>query len=742
MLPSEAEETGFWSAIAEAPQDEVPRLIFADWLEEHNDPRGPLLRERRYWEHLNADCRDPVQVVLGILDALPTRAGKWLLQAAAMVGADLVPGLLERCRAATPSRDAGAAELLAAMSPDCLLPILPDLIDLLPRHAEVLAPALARLGPAAIATVPALLEAERTRALDRQTFAETILVIGPPAGSPEVVARLIDILCKETEYERRAAVAEALAVVALSCVESVLGTVLERAPAHFITLAWKLVPEKQPAPAPLRDLLGSADERIRWGAACALARVSIREALPHLLDALRRAPTPLLQPVVVALGWPQQEVAEALPLLRELLGRPELPFAEQVARALLALSGDAAGEAVERLRDPDPLVRQRIVLGVAHHVTREERGRLALVGALLDPDPDVRRAAAGYCSRVIFLSWQDQAALAPLRQALGDSDPQVRAGAANALRHLQRTASPAEPDLLALLRSDPDAEVRRAAGRSLATLEYETQAIFAGLETGLDDPDEEVRRTCAWGLCHWDSMTADRVRVVLRRLGRVDSSLREFLAFAVCRSQAALPEVEAFLHDALRNVRVGRPLRAAAAVALGRLRVEAALADLFAFLDSGEEKAAEALCQLGPAALPGLIERLEQGSAQMRELLLRQAAELQDRNAHLADLLPGVLSCLRHPDDEVRQAALEVLLGCKRRSAEGARLVEAMIWQERDRNTRRDAIVVLARISPTLSFTGLLFFAPLPPNYHGSFHPTGRPVPLPCPRRSAQLRDL
>ena len=45
MLPSEAEEA-FWSAIAEAPQDELPRLIFADWLEEHNDPRGLLLRER------------------------------------------------------------------------------------------------------------------------------------------------------------------------------------------------------------------------------------------------------------------------------------------------------------------------------------------------------------------------------------------------------------------------------------------------------------------------------------------------------------------------------------------------------------------------------------------------------------------------------------------------------------------------------------------------------------------------
>ena len=699
-MPSEAMETAFWDAIAEAPEDEVPRLIFADWLEECNDPRGPLLRERRYWHHLNADCRDPVQVVLALLDARPTHPFERLLQAAIMVGAPLIPGLLERCRAAKSSRDAGAAGLLAALSSDCLLPILPDLIDLLPGRGEAIAPVLARLGAEAVAAVPALLEAERTQALHRQTFARTIAGIGPSAGSPAVVARLVDLFCEEEQGDPRAVLAEALAVVALPRLEAVLGTVLQRVPMHFSTLAWKLAPEKKPVPAPLREALRSSNECVRWGAACALARGAAEEALPQLLDALRRAPTPLLQPVARAMEWLGREVAEALPLLREMLARPELPFAESVARALLAHSGDKAGEVVQRLRDPDPLVRQRIILAVAHDVTKDERGRHALVRALRDPDRDVRRAAGAYCSRVIFLSWQDEAVLAPLRQALGDSDPGVRSGAANALRHLKRTASPAEPDLLTMLRRDPDAEVRRSAGRSLATLEYETQAIFAGLEAGLDDPDEEVRRICAWGLCHWDSMTADRVRVVMRRLGHVDSSLAEFLAYAVCRSEAALPEVVAFLHDTLRKK--GRQLRSAAAVRLGRLKVDdpAVLADLFAFLDSGEAEGAEALCWVGPAALPGLIERLQKGSAETCEQLLNEAADLQDRNPHLGDLLPGVLSCLKHENDEVLQAALSVLRGCKRRSAEAARLVEAMIWQSRDRKTRCNAIAVLAHISP------------------------------------------
>ncbi len=698
-MPSEAMETAFWDAIAEAPEDEVPRLIFADWLEECNDPRGPLLRERRYWHHLNADCQDPVQVVLALLDARPPHPCKRLLQAAIMVGAPLIPGLLERCRAAKSSRDDGAAGLLAVLSSDCLLPILPDLIDLLPGRGEALAPVLAKLGAEAVAAVPALLEAERTQALHRLTFARTIAGIGSSAGSPAVVARLVDLFCEEEQGDPRAVIAEALAIVALPRLEAVLGTVLERVPMHFSTLAWKLAPEKEPVPA-LREALRSSNECVRWGAACALARGAAEEALPQLLDALRRAPTPLLQPVARAMGWLGREVAEALPLLREMLARPDLPFAETVARALLAHSGDKAGEVVQRLRDPDPLVRQRIILGVAHNVTKDERGRHALVRALLDPDCDVRRAAGAYCSRVIFLSWQDEAVLAPLRQALGDSDPGVRAGAANALRHLKRTASPAEPDLLTMLRQDPDPEVRRSAGRSLAMLEYETQAIFAGLEAGLDDPDEEVRRICAWGLGQWDSMTADRVRVVMRRLGQVDDGLAEFLAYAVCRSEAALPEVVAFLHDKLRKK--GRQLRSAAAVRLGRLKVDtpAVLADLFAFLDSGEGEGAEALCWVGPAALPGLIERLQQGSAETCEQLLNKAADLQDRNPHLGDLLPGVLSCLKHEYGEVRQAALSVLRGCKRRSADAARLVEAMIWQARDRKTRCNAIAVLAHISP------------------------------------------
>jgi uncharacterized protein (TIGR02996 family) len=38
------EENAFLAAIAASPDDDAIRLIYSDWLEEHNDPRGDFIR--------------------------------------------------------------------------------------------------------------------------------------------------------------------------------------------------------------------------------------------------------------------------------------------------------------------------------------------------------------------------------------------------------------------------------------------------------------------------------------------------------------------------------------------------------------------------------------------------------------------------------------------------------------------------------------------------------------------------
>ena len=41
------DETGFMNAIIQAPGDDLPRLVFADWLEERDDDRAHFIRVRR-----------------------------------------------------------------------------------------------------------------------------------------------------------------------------------------------------------------------------------------------------------------------------------------------------------------------------------------------------------------------------------------------------------------------------------------------------------------------------------------------------------------------------------------------------------------------------------------------------------------------------------------------------------------------------------------------------------------------
>src|SRR5438045_3614039 len=44
MSPPRPEVLAFLQDIKENPDDDTPRLILADWLEEHGDPRGTFLR--------------------------------------------------------------------------------------------------------------------------------------------------------------------------------------------------------------------------------------------------------------------------------------------------------------------------------------------------------------------------------------------------------------------------------------------------------------------------------------------------------------------------------------------------------------------------------------------------------------------------------------------------------------------------------------------------------------------------
>lgn len=65
------DEVAFLAAIAAAPDDVLPRLVFADWLEDRSDPRAAWVRDADIWEWMKSDARDPVPGILEALPALP-----------------------------------------------------------------------------------------------------------------------------------------------------------------------------------------------------------------------------------------------------------------------------------------------------------------------------------------------------------------------------------------------------------------------------------------------------------------------------------------------------------------------------------------------------------------------------------------------------------------------------------------------------------------------------------------------
>lgn len=64
------DELAFLAKIAEHPDYALPRLVFADWLEERGDRRAAWVRDDDLWEWMKPDAGDPIP---GILAALPAR---------------------------------------------------------------------------------------------------------------------------------------------------------------------------------------------------------------------------------------------------------------------------------------------------------------------------------------------------------------------------------------------------------------------------------------------------------------------------------------------------------------------------------------------------------------------------------------------------------------------------------------------------------------------------------------------
>jgi len=358
-------------------------------------------------------------------------------------------------------------------------------------------------------------------------------------------------------------------------------------------------------------------ERQRFGEALAAAGV---DALPHF-DRLRRHADPTVRRESVQLlgrlgdktvPWlleaaEDKDPAVASAALRSLgrAVRPELAIPVLVraigddalrdaAVKALRSHGAAARDALDALAaDPRPRVRAAALPLLA---ALDESAVASVVGAMTDPDPAVRAAAAGALG---MLGATAAPALPGLRALLEDPDSPVRLAAATALGRLGTNAEVAVPDLLDLMRRG-DAHDRAAAGRALVSIGPATAPALGSL---LSQPDQAVRNAARQALAE---LGEPAVPAIIALMASDDETRREA---AATLARIGAPAAQA-LADRLKDK--DRGVRRDAAWGLGSMGAEArrAVPDLITTLRDTDSQvvaqAAWALGQIGPAALDAL----------------------------------------------------------------------------------------------------------------------------------------
>lgn len=63
------DELHFLEQIKKSPNDEFPRLVFADWLEERGDPRAKWVRDKEIWHYMKPDAANPIPRMLPLAQA-------------------------------------------------------------------------------------------------------------------------------------------------------------------------------------------------------------------------------------------------------------------------------------------------------------------------------------------------------------------------------------------------------------------------------------------------------------------------------------------------------------------------------------------------------------------------------------------------------------------------------------------------------------------------------------------------
>jgi len=342
-----------------------------------------------------------------------------------------------------------------------------------------------------------------------------------------------------------------------------------------------------------------------------------------------------------------------VPTLIDMLGRHDTcraaiaaiyPVREQAAAA--------AGPLVKLLEDPDPEVRKAAAGMLGWFGSKAEMAIPALMKLLADSDEQVREATSRALAQI------GQRAVGPLTKALGDPNPIIREAAANGLGSAEKATAP-----LTKLLSDQDSGVRKAAAMAQwASTAKGDDAIEPLLKLLADSQDDIPWVACCALSRILENTEKPEIAIapLIKLLSHKNAETRQFAAYTLAsigpRAEAAVGPLTRLLSDPAPQV------REPAAQALWKIgkKNDAAVEPLIKLVVQSEQTSqgtqALALARVGGK---DILTKLALDPSPERRLAAARA--LGKVGEHAEKATKHWIKELSSPDLDARQHALKVL---------------------------------------------------------------------------------
>ncbi|GBD07730.1 hypothetical protein HRbin21_01562 [bacterium HR21] len=414
----------------------------------------------------------------------------------------------------------------------------------------------------------------------------------------------------------------------------------------------------------LKNRLGDDEETVQREAAEALSALGYDKLI---IEALSSPEVQVRLGAIRAVEWLNLRNQSAIEVLKERLGDDESSIYESAAEVLIKLRG--VGILSNSLSHPNPRVRARAAMLLQKLQITIPEARKALQKCLGDDVEAVRQAAAealyelwgieplveilkhsqspklrsGAAQALQWLRINDRAAIDVLKEALGDSHPQVHGQVTRSLFSLA--------DLEAFIEAlgHPASSVRAGAAQALGQLKVTDPAVITALQERLADSSRGVRQAATKAL-----LAIGDLSLIIATLSHPNPSVRIGAAAALKQLKISDATVVTALQQHLSDPVLS--VRREVADALFAIGGEAAFID--AFSHPIAEVRLNAILELqrfamSPVALSELLKRLADEDDKIRHV----AAGTLWKSGGI-DIF---LNALNHFDPRIRVSAIKFI---------------------------------------------------------------------------------